>query len=296
MVQIVECVPNFSEGRRPEVVEEIANVAREVPGVTLLDTSSDKDHNRSVVTFIGTPQAVEEAAFKMVEKASLCIDMRHHNGEHPRMGACDVLPFIPIRNTTMEECVQMAKRVGERIGNTLQIPVYLYEQAASQKERTNLADIRKGQYEGFFEKIKGEAWKPDFGPSEMNAVSGCMAVGARVPLIAYNVNLNTRDITIADRIAKAVRHIGGGLRYVKAMGVSLEERNQVQVSMNLVHYEKTALYQAFEMVKMEAKRYGVSVVGSEVVGLLPAKALIDSAAYYLQLEDLSADQVLENRL
>jgi glutamate formiminotransferase len=296
MVKIVECVPNFSEGVRDEIIEIIVNEVTKVSGVSLLDYSMDKDHNRSVVTFIGSVEGVEEAAFQMVKKASELIDMRKHKGEHPRMGATDVLPFIPIKNVTMDECVELAKRVGRKIGTELQIPVYLYEEAASTKERTNLAEVRKGQYEGFFDKIKDPLWKPDFGPETMNEKSGCIAVGARVPLVAYNVNLGTNDINIANNIAKLVRHLGGGLRFVKAMGVKLEERNIVQVSMNLVNYEKTSIYRAFEMVKMEAKRYGVSVVGSEIIGLVPGRALIDSAAYYLQLENFHPEQVLENRL
>jgi glutamate formiminotransferase / 5-formyltetrahydrofolate cyclo-ligase len=296
MVQIVECVPNFSEGLQTEVIQSIVDEVKKVSGVTLLDYSMDKDHNRSVVTFIGSVEGVEEAAFQMVKKASERIDMRQHKGEHPRMGATDVLPFIPIKNVSMEDCVELAKRVGQKIGSELQIPVYLYEEAASSKDRVNLADVRKGQYEGFFDKIKDPSWKPDFGPETMNEKSGCIAVGARVPLVAYNVNLATQDINIATNIAKVVRHLGGGLRFVKAMGVKLEERNIVQVSMNLVNYEKTSIYRAFEMVKMEAKRYGVSVVGSEIIGLVPGRALIDSAAYYLQLENFNSEQVLENRL
>lgn len=212
------------------------------------------------------------------------------------MGATDVIPFIPIADVDMDECIEIARQVGKRIGDELNIPVYLYESAATRPERVNLADVRKGQYEGFFEKIKEEDWKPDFGPSEMNVKSGATAVGARVPLVAYNVNLGTSDINIADKIAKTVRHIGGGLRFVKAMGVKLEERNIVQVSMNLTNYEKTAVYRAHEMVKMEAKRYGVPVVGSEVIGLVPMKALIECAEYYLQIENFSMDQVLEKRI
>ncbi len=296
MVKIVECVPNFSEGVSQDIVEKILDEARNVSGVTLLDSSMDKDHNRSVVTFIGSVEGVEQASFNMVRKACELIDMRTHKGEHPRMGAVDVMPFIPIKNVDMDECIQIAKRVGQKIGSELDIPVYLYEQAASTKTRMNLADVRRGQYEGFFEKIKQPEWKPDFGPDKVNEKSGCMAVGARVPLVAYNVNLDTSDINVATNIGKIVRHVGGGLRYVKAMGVTLEQRNIVQVSMNLVNYEKTAIYRAFEMVKMEAKRYGVSVVGSEIIGLVPAKALMDTAAYYLQLEDFKEDQILENRL
>ncbi|WP_066504753.1 glutamate formimidoyltransferase [Abyssisolibacter fermentans] len=293
--KIIECVPNFSEGRNKEVIEAVVDEVRKVKGVSLLSYSSDKDHNRTVVTFIGEPQAVEDAAFYLTKKAAELIDMTVHHGGHPRMGATDVVPFIPVSNVTMEECVEVAKKVGKRIGE-LEIPVYLYEDAASKPERKNLASVRKGQYEGFFEKIKEAEWKPDFGPAVMNAKAGATAVGARVPLIAYNVNLDTDDIDIANKIAKIVRHIGGGLRYVKAMGVKLEERNIVQVSMNLVNFEKTSIYRAVEMVRMEAKRYGVSVIGTELIGLLPMKALIDCAEYYLQIENFNMDQILETRV
>lgn len=293
--KIIECVPNFSEGRNKEVIEAVVNEVRKVKGVSLLSYSSDKDHNRTVVTFIGEPQAVEDAAFYLAKKAAELIDMTVHHGGHPRMGATDVVPFIPVSNVTMEECVEVAKKVGKRIGE-IEIPVYLYEDAASKPERKNLASVRKGQYEGFFEKIKDAEWKPDFGPAIMNAKAGATAVGARVPLIAYNVNLDTDDIEIANKIAKIVRHIGGGLRYVKAMGVKLEERNIVQVSMNLVNFEKTSIYRAVEMVRMEAKRYGVSVIGTELIGLLPMKALIDCAEYYLQIENFNMDQILETRV
>ncbi len=296
MAALVECVPNFSEGRNSEVIEAIVNEVRKVKGVKLLDYAPDEDHNRTVVTLIGDPDGVKEATFNLVKKAAELIDMSVHKGGHPRMGATDVVPFIPISEITMEECVEIAKEVGKRIGNELNIPVYLYEDAATADYRKNLADVRKGQYEGFFEKIKQPEWKPDFGPDEMNVKSGATAVSARVPLVAYNVNLGTNDLGIANKIAKTVRFAGGGLRFVKAMGVMLEERNIVQVSMNLINYEKTSIYRAFEMVKMEAARYGVPVVGSEVIGLLPMKALIDCAEYYLQIEDFSMDQVLEKRL
>ena len=296
MSTLVECVPNFSEGRNNEVIEAIVDEVRKVKGVKLLDYAPDKDHNRTVVTLIGDPDNVKEATFNLVKKAAELIDMSVHKGGHPRMGATDVVPFIPISDITMEECVELAKEVGKRIGEELNIPVYLYEDAATADYRKNLADVRKGQYEGFFEKIKLPQWKPDFGPAEMNVKSGATAVSARVPLVAYNVNLNTNDLEIANKIARTVRFAGGGLRFVKAMGVMLEERNIVQVSMNLVNYEKTAIYRAFEMVKMEAARYGVSVVGSEVIGLLPMKALIDCAEYYLQIENFSIDQVLEKRI
>lgn len=296
MARIVECVPNFSEGRNKEVIEAIVDEVRRVNGVKLLDYSPDEDHNRTVVTFVGDPENIKTAAFNLAKKASELIDMRVHKGGHPRMGATDVMPFIPVSDVTMADCIEIAREVGKRIGEELDIPVYLYEDAASADYRKNLADVRKGQYEGFFDKIKQQEWKPDFGPGEMNAKSGATAVGARVPLVAFNVNLGTPNIEIADNIAKTVRFLGGGLRFVKAMGVKLEERNIVQVSMNLVNYEKTAIYRAYEMVKMEAQRYGVPVVGTEVIGLLPMKALIDCAEYYLQIEDFSIDQVLEKRI
>lgn len=296
MAKLVECVPNFSEGRDKEIIEKIVDEVRKTEGVKLLDYCSDKDHNRSVVTMIGGPQEVKEAAFKLIKKASELIDMSKHEGAHPRMGATDVVPFIPIKDITTEECVELAKELGKRVGEELNIPVYLYEDAATAPERQNLANIRKGQYEGFFEKIKQPEWKPDFGPNEMNEKSGATVIGARFPLIAYNVNLGTDNIEIANAIARKIRHINGGLRYAKAVGVMLTERNIAQVSINLVQYEKTAIYAAQEMVKMEAKRYGVPVVGAEVIGLVPMKALIDCAEYYLQIENFDINQVLESRL
>ncbi|MGV8981905.1 glutamate formimidoyltransferase [Clostridium sp.] len=296
MGKLVECVPNFSEGRNKEIIESILDEVRKAENVKLLDYSSDKDHNRTVVTFVGAPEDAKKAAFQLIKRASELIDMRHHKGAHPRMGATDVVPFIPIQDMTTQECVELAKELGKKVGEELNIPVYLYEDAASCEERRNLAKIRKGQYEGFFEKIKLPEWKPDFGPCKMNEKSGCTVIGARFPLVAYNVNLGTDNMEIATAIGKKVRAIGGGLKFVKAMGVKLEERNIVQISMNLVNYEKTAVYRAHEMVKMEALRYGVPVVGSEVIGLVPMKALIDCAEYYLQIENFDISQILEKRL
>ncbi|MFL0246895.1 glutamate formimidoyltransferase [Candidatus Clostridium stratigraminis] len=296
MSKIVECIPNFSEGRNKEVIEKIVDTLRGKEGVKLLDYSSDSDHNRTVVTVIGEPIALQNAIIDMASRVYEFIDMTKHEGGHPRMGSLDVVPFVPVSEVTMEECIAIANKVGEEIANRFNIPVYLYEDAASSSNRQNLANVRKGQYEGFFEKIKKAEWKPDFGPEEVNVKGGCAAVGARVPLVAFNVNLATDKIEIADSIAKIVRHIGGGLRFVKAMGVKLEDRNIVQVSMNLVNYEKTAVYRAFEMVKMEAKRYGVSVVGSEIIGLVPMAALINTAEYYLQVENFSMAQILEKRV
>ena len=273
MAKLVEFVPNFSEGRDKEKVEKIVDAARKIKDLKILDYSSDEDHNRSVVTIIGSPEAVTQAAIDMAKVAISVIDMRTHEGAHPRFGAVDVVPFTPVSDVTMEECVAIANTVGKAYGE-MGIPVYLYEDACTKEDRRNLASVRKGQYEGFFEKIKDPNWVPDYGPAEMNEVSGCSAVGARAALVAFNVNLDTDRFEVADAIAKKIRHIGGGLRFVKAMGVKLEERNQVQVSMNLVNYEKSAVYQAFEMIKMEARRYGVNIVGSEVIGTVPMRSLL----------------------
>lgn len=296
MARLIECVPNFSEGRNKDVVEEIVDEIRKVKGVKLLDYSIDRDHNRSVVTFVGEPEAVAEAAFNSAKKAAQLIDMSKHKGGHPRMGATDVVPLVPVSDVTMEECIKLSKVLGKRIGEELSIPVYLYEESASAPERKNLAYIRKGEYEGFFEKIKHEEWRPDFGPETMNIRSGVTAVGARNFLVAFNVELDTNNMEIANAISKRVRHISGGLRYVKAMGVLLEEKNRVQVSMNMVNFEKTALYTVLELIRIEAKRYGVNVVSSEIVGLVPMKALLDCATYYLQLNDFNMEQVLEKRI
>lgn len=291
----VMCIPNYSEGRDLEKVEKIADCFRAKEGLKLVDYQPDKDHNRTVVEVIGEPKAVMDAVIASVKVAQEVIDMTKHSGGHPRMGAVDVVPFIPITECTTEECVEYAKEVGKAIGE-LGIPVYLYEDAATKPERKNLAKVRKGQYEGFFEKIKEDGWEPDFGPREMNAKSGCTAVGARFHLVAFNVNLNTDKVEIAEAIAKKIRHIGGGLRFVKAIGLPLEERHQTQVSMNLVNFEKTRIYQALEMVKSEACRYGVSVYGTEIIGMVPLQALVDSAAYYMQVENFRADQIIETLL
>lgn len=295
MAKLVEFVPNFSEGRDKEKVEKIVDAARKIKDLKILDYSSDEDHNRSVVTIIGSPEAVTQAAIDMAKVAISVIDMRTHEGAHPRFGAVDVVPFTPVSDVTMEECVAIANTVGKAYGE-MGIPVYLYEDACTKEDRRNLASVRKGQYEGFFEKIKDPNWVPDYGPAEMNEVSGCSAVGARAALVAFNVNLDTDCFEVADAIAKKIRHIGGGLRFVKAMGVKLEERNQVQVSMNLVNYEKSAVYQAFEMIKMEARRYGVNIVGSEVIGTVPMRSLLMAAEYYLQIENFDMNQILEKRL
>jgi glutamate formiminotransferase len=297
MTKIVECVPNFSEGRRVDVIDALANEIKKNEGVRLLDYEWDADHNRSVMTFVGDPQGVKKAAFSACAKAAELIDMNKHTGEHPRIGATDVIPFIPISDVTMEDCVKLANELGAEIGNKLGIPVYLYEHAATTRKRRNLADVRKGQYEGLRKDIETDPERrPDFGPLVLHATAGATVVGARMPLVAYNVNLATDDVSIAKSIAKAVRHSSGGLRYVKALGMEIKERGIVQVSMNLTNYEKTPIFRVFEMIKREADRYGVEILGSEIVGLIPQNALVDSAEFYLRIEDFKKSQVLENRL
>ncbi len=294
---IMECVPNFSEGRDQAKIEKIVDAFRGKEGVKLLDYSSDKDHNRSVVTVVGEPEALGAAVIEAVGIAKDIIDMNIHEGQHPRMGAADVVPFIPIKNVTMEDAVSLSREVGKIVGEKYGIPVFLYEKSASAPHRENLANVRKGQYEGLAEKMKDSLlWTPDYGPSKPHPTFGAIAVSARMPLCAYNVNLGTDNLEIATAIAKKVRYLGGGLRYCKAMGVELSERRQTQVSMNLTDYTKTSVYSAFEMIKMEAARYGVPVVGSEVIGLLPQQALIDCAEYYLGIENFSVDQIIENRI
>lgn len=297
MAKIVECIPNFSEGRNEEIINGLVETARSVAGVTLLDYSSDESHNRSVFTLVGDPESIQEVAFKLVKYASENIDMTKHQGEHPRMGATDVCPFVPIKDVTVEEAVEISKKVAERINSELDIPVFLYEDSASKPSRKNLAKVRKGQFEGMPEKLKEEDWEPDYGKREIHPTAGVTAVGARMPLVAFNVNLDTSDIKIANKIAKIIRASGGGFKYCKAIGVMLEDRNIAQVSMNMVNFEGTPLYRAVEAIKFEAARYGVKVIGTELIGLAPAKALIDSAEYYLQIENLDYDkQILENHL
>ncbi|HBI55645.1 MAG TPA: glutamate formimidoyltransferase [Firmicutes bacterium] len=296
MKEIVQCVPNISEGRNREIVEAVVDSIRGIPDVKLLDWSSDADHNRSVITFVGTPDGVEKAAFALCSKAAQLIDMTVHSGEHPRMGATDVVPFIPIQGVTMEQAVQLANRVGKRIGEELGIPVYLYENAAKTPARRNLADVRRGQYEGLQAKLARADGQPDYGPAVFNAKSGATAVGARMPLVAFNVNLGTDNLEIANKIARNVRHASGGLKAVKAMGVNLEARGIVQVSMNMVNYKETPLYRVFELIRTEARRYGVSIIGSEIIGLVPLEAMVHSLDYYLGLEGFQINQVLETRL
>ncbi|MBR5843471.1 MAG: glutamate formimidoyltransferase [Bacteroidaceae bacterium] len=294
--KIMECVPNFSEGRDLEKIEKIVSAFRAKEGVKLLDYSNDTDHNRCVVTVVGEPEALKAAVLEAVGTAVELIDLNKHEGQHPRMGAVDVVPFIPIKGCTMEDAVAMSKEVGAKIAELYNLPVFLYEKSASAPYRENLAAVRKGEFEGMAEKIKQPEWAPDFGPAERHATAGTVAVGARMPLVAFNINLNTPSLDIAHSIAKRIRFIGGGLRFCKAMGVDLTERGITQVSINMTDYSKTALYQAFEMVKYEARRYGVSIVGSEIIGLVPMAALIDTAEYYLAIENFSMDQVLESRI
>jgi glutamate formiminotransferase / 5-formyltetrahydrofolate cyclo-ligase len=293
---IIECVPNVSEGRDRAVIDQIAAALRRVPGLRLLDVSSDGSHNRSVLTLVGDAEAVRAGVRALFEAALPRIDLRAHRGEHPRMGAVDVVPFIPIRGSSLEDCVALSRDVGADIAERFGIPVYLYEESASAEARRNLAEIRKGQFEGFGEKMKDPLWKPDFGPDRPHPSAGVVAMGARAFLIAYNINLGTSELAIADRIAKAIRHLSGGFRYVKAMGVELADRGIVQVSINMTNFKRTPLHRVFECVRSEAQRHGVSVLGSEIVGLTPAEALYMAAEHYLRLERFSSDQVLETKL
>lgn len=293
--KIVECVPNFSEGRDEGVVEKIAN-AFKADGVKLLDYSADVDHNRSVFTVAGCPEALAEAVLNAVGVAKDCIDLTEQSGQHPRIGAADVIPFVPIKNVTVEEAVALSRYVGEQIAARYDIPVYLYEQSATSPLRANLADIRKGQFEGLKDKMKLKEWQPDFGAAIPHPTAGASVVGCRPFLVAFNVNLDTPNVEIAKKIAKRVRFINGGLRFVKALGVRLDSRDVAQVTMNITDYTRTPLYLAFELVKLEAARYGVNVVGTEIIGLLPQKALLDCAEYYLRIENFSSDKVLENKL
>ena len=297
MSKLIECVPNFSEGRRPEVIKAICDAITSVPGVTLLDHEMDADHNRAVVTFVCHPDQVVEAAFQGYAKAAELIDMTSHHGEHPRMGACDVCPFIPLSDVSIEDAIELANKLGKRVGEELQIPVYLYEDAATSTKRKNLANIRLGEYEGIRDSIEiDDSRFPDYGPRKMNLKSGSTAIGVRFPLVAFNVYLGTNNMEIADKIADAVRSLTGGYRFVKALGFDIKERNQVQVSMNLVNYTKTPIFRVFETIKAEAARYGVNVTSSEVIGLVPNDALVAVSDYYLRLEKFSKNQILEEKL
>ncbi|MGD8764966.1 MAG: glutamate formimidoyltransferase [Desulfobacteraceae bacterium] len=296
MKKILECVPNFSEGRDLKKIEKIIEPFKGSGGVKLLDYQTDEDHNRSVVTVVGEPQPLKTAVIESMGVAIDVIDMRAHKGQHPRMGAVDVVPFIPLKEITMDEAIEISRETAQKVADTYSLPIFLYEKSATKPERQNLAAIRKGQFEGMPEKIKQPQWAPDFGPAQIHPTAGVTAIGARMPLVAFNVNLNTRHIEIANQIAKKVRHISGGLRYCKGIGIELRDRGIVQVSLNMTDYTQTALYRVFELIRIEAQRYGVNVIGSEIIGLVPMEALVDCASHYLGLEDFSMEQVLEARI
>jgi glutamate formiminotransferase len=293
---IIESIPNVSEGRRPEVVEALAAAVRSVPGVRLLAHSSDASHNRSVFTLAGDAPSLKAAILALFDTALAHIDLRTHRGEHPRLGAVDVVPFVPIEGATMDDCIALSRDVGAAVAERFGLPVYLYEEASKDPARRNLEDIRRGEFEGLAARMSQPAWTPDFGPSQPHERAGATVIGARMPLIAYNINLNTNRVDVAKKIAAAIRHSSGGLRFVKAMGLLLEDRQIAQVSMNLTNYQKTPIFRAFEMVRREAERYGVTILESEIVGLVPSAALTATAEYYLQLEGFSPAQVLENKL
>ena len=297
MAKIIESIPNISEGRNKEVIEACVDQIRSTPGCTLLDYSSDPSHNRTVITYMGSLEACEEASVKLAKKAVELIDLTKHEGEHPRMGCVDVMPFVPIKESTVEECVELSKRVGARIAKEADLPVFLYEKSATAPHRTNLAKIRKGQFEGMAEKVQDPDWIPDFGGQRIHPTGGVVAVGCRPPLIAYNINLGTDNLEIASKIGKIIRESSGGLKCVKAMGVMLEDRNIAQVSIKMTDISVSPLHRVTELVRTEASRYGVPVIGTEVIGLCPMQALFDAAEYYLQIEDFKPEvQVIENHL
>jgi glutamate formiminotransferase / 5-formyltetrahydrofolate cyclo-ligase len=293
---IIESIPNVSEGRRPEIVERLVKAVRDTPGVRLLDYSSDASHNRSVLTLIGDAPSVKAATLALFESAIESIDLRTHSGEHPRVGAVDVVPFVPIEGVTMAECVVLAQDVAAAVADRFEVPVYLYEEASDNPARKNLEDIRRGEFEGLSARMATPGWLPDYGPAVPHPSAGASVIGARMPLIAYNINLDTDRLDVAKKIAAAIRHSSGGLRYVKAMAVKLDDRNLAQVSINLTNYQKTPMFRVFELVKREAARYGVGVLESEIIGLVPSAALVASAEYFLQLERFGEAQILENKL
>ena len=295
-MKIVQCVPNFSEGKDKAKIEEIVSVLKNKKDLKLISYEPDSSYNRTVVTLIGEPNSIIDAVVEMVGKTTELIDLNSHKGEHSRMGATDVIPFIPIKGITMEECIALAKDCAKKINEKYNIPIFLYEEAATSVKRVNLANIRKGQFEKMKEKIKDEDWYPDYGKPEIHPTAGVTAVGARLPLVAYNINLDTDNVEIASKIAKAIRHSSGGFRYIKAGPAEIKEKGIVQVTMNITNYKKTPIYRVFETVKMEAKRFGVNVTGSEVIGLVPMEALVESMEYYLGLEDFNMGKVLETNL
>jgi glutamate formiminotransferase len=293
---VIECVPNVSEGRRMEVVNALVDAVRRTPSVRLLDYSSDTAHNRSVLTMAGEATSLKAAVVALFEAALPRIDLRQHTGEHPRLGAVDVVPFVPIADVTMDECVQLAKETAAEVADRFQVPVYLYEEASGNPARKNLEDIRRGEFEGLEAKMSAPGWAPDFGPARPHPTGGATVMGARMPLIAYNINLATNRLDVAKKIAAAIRFSSGGFRYVKAMGIAIEDRGIVQVSINLTNYEKTPMFRVFDAVKQEAARYGVTILESEIVGLVPAAALIGTAEHALQLASFTPNQILENKL
>lgn len=293
---LIECVPNISEGRDRERLARLQEALAAVPGARVLDLQSDPAHHRSVFTLAGDREPLKTAVLRLYEEALGFIDLRTHKGEHPRLGAVDVCPFIPIEGATMADCVELAREVGEEVARRFDLPVFLYEEAAASPARRNLEDIRRGEFEGLATKLQQPEWAPDFGPARPHPTAGATVIGARMPLIAYNINLATDRLDVAKKIAAGIRMSSGGFRFVKAMGIALEDRGIVQVSMNLTNFEKTPIFRVFEVVKREAARYGVNVLESEIVGLVPSAALLQAAEYYLQLEGFSARQVLENRL
>jgi glutamate formiminotransferase len=296
-MKIMECVPNFSEGRNQEAIDAIIAEIQSVAGIKVLSVQADKDHNRLDVSYLGEPEAVKKAAFLACKKATELIDMEKHSGQHPRMGATDVIPFIPIREVSMEEAVECANEVGKKIGEELGIPVFLYEEAARIPEKRNLADVRKGEYEGLKNEIGSSPVRtPDYGPAKMHVTAGAVAVCGRMPLVAFNVNLATANVEVAKKIAKAVRFKDGGFKNVKAMGFDIKEKGYVQVSMNLTNYLESPLFRVFETIRLEAERYGVAVLGSEIVGMVPLQALAGVSEHFLRLEGFSSSQVIEARL
>ncbi|MEW9095029.1 MAG: glutamate formimidoyltransferase [Clostridiaceae bacterium] len=292
--KIIQCLPNFSEGRDLDKIEEIVNAFRRKTGVKLIDYNNDVNLNRTMVILMGEPQSIKNAMLEAMGIAIKIIDIREHKGQHPRMGVVDVVPFIPIKNMSMLEAVNLSKEFAKEAGERFDVPIYLYEKSAIKPERESLSHIRRGEYEGFVEKINRPEWKPDFGPRQLNITAGSTAVGARMPYISLNINLNTDNKKIADSIAKSIRFTSGGLRFCKAIGIKLYNSQLVQICITMTDYNKMSLYKVFEMVKMESKRFGVSIINSKIIGTIPMSALVDSALYYLQVEDFSMEQILEN--
>ncbi len=293
---LIECVPNISNGTNPEIVEYCIDAIRENKDLKLIDYSSDADHNRSVITFVGESEAVVQGAYELARRALEKIDLNHHSGTHPRMGAIDVIPFVPLGETTIEECIKASEDLGKLIGEQLQLPVYLYALSAKQENRKKLPPIRKGQFEAFEEKIKLPEWQPDFGPANRHPTAGVVAVGAREFLIAFNIYLSTKDEEIAERIAKGLRESGGGHRFLQAKGMYIAEKDLTQVSMNILNFNKLPLYRVIELVRLEAKRFGVEIIETELIGLAPLQSIMDTAAYYMQLPALSTEQLVESKI